>query len=311
MDFKKWIPLIAILGVVIYAIKKMSDSGSPTQVINRAVDYTQPTPLVDLASASAAKLSGFQQLASLAGIRLQGEQQLKVADKQLVAEKQRLDSQSIIETGRQALQRALSTDALTLAANQEDRQYRSQQSREQNLLDQLRILGDQKAYDIGIQLNAQERAYQRQDDLARRNQQNSLLSAFLKAIGGGGSRAGGSGTGSGFPGTPPINPSRGARPANYSYRQRIEDFLLNDKLARAQAQAAYEDFYVPGIADSLEPRSFDTSWIPDMPDISFDPFGVDFGSDFGFGGGWGGGGGGGGDLTGVSYEGFDYVDEGF
>lgn len=211
MDYQKYLPLALIVGVVLYAVYKLSGKG-PTQIINRAVRFDSTPAIPD--ARDPYRAAGFQQLASLAATT--GAQA------------------SALEQGKLAAQTALSL----------------QQDRGANILAQLDLLGRYKAFDVSQQIAAQQRTFDRQEATARRQDLMSGIAALLNSIRPSQQRSGGSSGGpSGGFGSPPFNPSRTQTSNNLPRVGPLQGYLQGywDNLFGSSLDYATPEFDIGGL----------------------------------------------------------------
>lgn len=150
-DYKKYLPFLAIGGVVIWLVLKLSKSGSANQTVNRVIPVQNPTDNNALAETQASFELGKIKLAN----------ELSIADKQVGAEQTRLElaNKALDIQGQYGLK------ALEIQAASTNAQNQTQ-------ADLARIALDSSLYDTQLRSNAANELYRQQS-------QSSLLNSLL------------------------------------------------------------------------------------------------------------------------------------
>jgi len=150
-SYKKYLPFLAIGGIVIWLVLKLSKSGSANQTVNRVIPLQNPTDNNALAETQASFELGKIKLAN----------ELSIADKQVDAEQTRLElaNKALDIQGQYGLK------ALEIQAASTNAQNQTQ-------ADLARIALDSSLYDTQLRSNAANELYRQQS-------QSSLLNSLL------------------------------------------------------------------------------------------------------------------------------------
>lgn len=150
-DYKKYLPFLAIGGVVVWLVLKLSKSGSANQTVNRVIPVQNPTDNNALAETQASFELGKIKLAN----------ELSIADKQVNAEQTRLElaNKALDIQGQYGLK------ALEIQAASTNAQNQTQ-------ADLARIALDSSLYDTQLRASAANELYRQQS-------QSSLLNSLL------------------------------------------------------------------------------------------------------------------------------------
>jgi len=150
-SYKKYLPFLAIGGIVIWLVLKLSKNGSANQTVNRVIPVQNPTDNNALAETQASFELGKIKLAN----------ELSIADKQVGAEQTRLElaNKALDIQGQYGL-KALEIQAASTSAQN------------QTQADLARIALDSSLYDTQLRANAANELYRQQS-------QSSLLNSLL------------------------------------------------------------------------------------------------------------------------------------
>lgn len=227
-DWKKYLPFLAIGGVAIWLILKLSKSGSIGQVVNRVIPVQEANDATALAQIQAQFELGKMQIAAAS----------ELSGKQVDAERQRLEfaNRALEIQGNYGL------EGLKIESAKATNQAQLQS-------DLAKIALEQNGYETQLRANAANELLRQQQTSARNNsllQLGSLLSSLLKGqqsqskpqAGSAGSSSGGV--------TPAIN-----QQAQRRQTSALQAFL-NKYLPNYNAPLSYQNYDSLGYADALD-----------------------------------------------------------
>jgi len=228
-DWKKYLPFIAIGGVAIWLILRLSKSGSSNQVVNRVIPVQEPNDTTALSQIQAQFELGKMQIAANS----------ELSGRQVDAERQRLEfaNRALEIQGNYGLE-GLKIESAK-AANQAQLQS-----------DLTKIALDSQNYETQLRANAAGELLRQQQTSARNNsllQLGSLLAQLLKPQSQSQSRPSGSSGSTGGGTTPPFNPNAQRRPQQSALTSFFARYLPN-----YNAPLSYQDYDFLGYASELD-----------------------------------------------------------
>lgn len=236
-DIKKYLPFLAIGGVAIWLILKLSKSGSVGQVVNRVIPVEQPNDTAALAQIQAQFELGKMQIA--AGSELAG--------KQVDAERQRLEfaNRALEIQGNYGL------EGLKIESAKATNQAQLQS-------DLAKIALDSQNYETQLRANAANELLRQQQTSARNNTLlglGSLLAQLLKPQQSQARPSGSSGGSSTGGITPPFNPNANRRTTSSN----ILTNFLQRYLSNPDSPIAYQNYDSLGYLDYLDLQPYYTN----------------------------------------------------